>query len=74
MQHLISQIIAKESIFAGDKKKIHSDYINRMKKDRIKSQMKELQGQISEAESQGRHSELDGLLKKYNQLMKEITF
>ena len=74
MQHMISQIMAKENIFSGDKKKIHNDYINRMKKDRVKMQMKELQGQISEAERQGRQSELDVLLKKYNQLMREVTF
>ncbi|MCK5081608.1 MAG: hypothetical protein KAR31_01755, partial [Candidatus Omnitrophica bacterium] len=74
MQHMISQIMAKESIFSGDKKKIHSDYMNRMKKDRVKIQMKEMQAQISEAERQGRQSELDTLLKKYNQLMKEVTF
>ena len=72
MQHLISKIIAKESVFSGDKKKIHSDYINRMKKDRKKMRMKELRGQISEAERQGCQSELDTLLKKYNQLMKEV--
>ena len=74
MQHMISQIMAKESIFSGDKKKIHSDYIHRMKKDRLKMQMKEIQGQISEAERQGQQSALDTLLKKYNQLMKEVTF
>jgi DNA primase len=71
MQHLIAQIIAKESIFSGDKKKIHSDYINRMKKDRLKMQMKELRTQIGEAERQGRQSDLDALLRKYSQLTKE---
>ncbi|MBN1869473.1 MAG: DNA primase [Candidatus Omnitrophica bacterium] len=73
MQHLIAQVMAKESIFSGDIKKIHSDYINRMKKDRVKMQMKELQSQISEAEQQGRQSEVDALLKKYNQLTKEAV-
>jgi hypothetical protein len=72
MQHWISQIIAKESIFSGDKKRIHTDYMNRMKKDRKKMQMKELQGKIGEAERQGCQSELDALLKEYNQLMKEV--
>jgi len=65
--------MAKESLIAGDKKKMHSDYINRMKKDRLKLQMKELQEQIGEAESEGDQSKLETLLKEYNQLMKAVT-
>jgi DNA primase len=73
MQHMIARLMADQGMAAGDRKKMHSDYINRMKKDRVKLQMKALQGQISQAESAGNQSELEGLLVEYTQLMKEVT-
>ena len=73
MQHLIARIMAQESVLVGDKKKIHSDYISRMKKDRIKLQMKDLQKKICEVERQGDHKQLESLLKEYNQLTKVVN-
>lgn len=73
MQQMIARLMANESMVAGDRKKMHSDYINRMKKDRVKLQMKELQGQIGRAESEGNQSKLESLLVEYTQLMKEVT-
>ncbi|HQP10749.1 MAG TPA: DNA primase [Candidatus Omnitrophota bacterium] len=74
MQNMISQLMVKESVMAGDKKKMHADYMSRMKKDRVKLQMKGLQAQIGEAESSGDQNKLDALIKEYNQLLKEVAF
>jgi uncharacterized membrane protein (DUF106 family) len=65
--------MANDSSVGGDKKKMHSDYINRMKKDRVKWRMKELQGRISEAEREGDQPKLEILLMEYNRLVKEVT-
>jgi hypothetical protein len=73
MQHMIARVMAKESVIIGDKKKIHSDYINRMKKDRLKGQMNILQKKISEVEQEGDFSQLETLLKEFNQLAKEVS-
>jgi len=73
MQQMLTRLLAKENIFAGDKKKIHSDYVNRMKKDRIKLQMKEVQRKIQEAERQGNQTELVPLISEYNRLMKKVS-
>jgi len=73
MQKMIVRIMAKEGLSAGDKKRMHSDYINRMKKDRIKLQMKELQNEIGEAEREGDNPKLDMLLTQYNKLIKEVA-
>ena len=64
--------MSKETVSSGDKKKIHSDYMNRMKKDRVKGQMKGLQKKISETEQGGDFTQLEKLLKEYNQLAKEV--
>ena len=74
MQNLIAQVMAKESIVASDKKKMHADYIHRMKKDRLKLQLRGLQIQIGEAESEGDQPRLNILIKEYNQLIKEVSF
>jgi DNA primase len=73
MQNMISRLMANETLTVGDKRKMHSDYMNRMKKDRKKLRMKILQEQIGEAEREGDQSKLDTLLKEYNHLIKEVT-
>jgi DNA primase len=73
MQHLIARVMAKETVCIGDKRKIHSDYMNRMKKDRIKWKMKGLQQKISEVEKERNFTQLESLLKEYNQLVKEVS-
>jgi len=72
MQNMITRLMANERMTAGDKQKMHSDYINRMKKDRKKLRMKILQEQISEAEREDDQPKLDTLLKEYNHLIKEV--
>jgi len=65
-------LMANEGMTVGDKRKMHADYINRMKKDRKKLRMKVLQEQISEAEREDDQSRLDTLLDEYNHLIKEV--
>ena len=72
MQNMISRLMANDATTVGDKRKMHSDYMNRMKKDRKKLRMKILQEQIGEAERDGDQSKLDALLKEYNHLIKEV--
>ena len=72
MQNMIARLMANEGMTVGDKRKMHSDYINRMKKDRKKLRMKVLQEQISEAEREDDQSRLDTLLDEYNHLIKEV--
>lgn len=71
MQHMISKLMAREGMVFGDKKKMHRDYVIRMKKDRATLRMKEIQGQISEAEQGGDQDRLDALLKEKYQLRKQ---
>lgn len=73
MQHMITKLMAREQMAAGDRKKMHSDYVNRMKKDRATLRMKEIQKQISEAEREGDQSKLEALLKEKYQLRKETV-
>ena len=73
MQHMIARVMAKEAVLIGDKRKIHSDYVNRMKKDRVKWMMKGLQQQICEVEKEGNAAQLEQLLKEFNRLAKEVS-
>lgn len=72
MQNMIARLLADEGMTVGDKRKMHGDYMNRMKKDRKKLRMKILQEQIGEAEQEGDQSKLDILLDEYNHLIKEV--
>jgi len=76
-QKMVSRLLADETL-AGDKNKVHRDYVNRIKKNRIDLQIKSLMKQISESEHLENQSELENLLteltvlkKEYNQLTKE---
>lgn len=73
IRHMIARLTANEGMAAGDKEKMHRDYINRMKKDRVKRQMKELQGQIRDAEREADQSRIKMLLEQYSRLMKEVV-
>ena len=73
MQNMIARLMANDEVTVGDKQKMHSDYMNRMKKDRKKLRMKILHEQIGEAERDGDQSKLDTLLNEYNHLIKEVT-
>ncbi len=66
----ISGIMAAEDILVGDRKKIHRDCLERLKKDRLKSIRQDLHQQIRQAEAAGDQSRLNELKEKFNQLIK----
>ena len=76
-QKMVSGLLADETVL-GDKNKIHHDYINLIKKNRIDLQIKNLVKQITEIEHSKKESasedlltELTVLKKEYNQLTKD---
>lgn len=73
IQQMITRLMTREYTIAGDRVKMHNDYINRMKNDRKKLRMQALQEQISEAEREGNQEKVDRLLEEYNNLVKEAT-
>ncbi len=73
MKHMIARLIAQESVACSDKKKMHNDYISRIKRDRKKIRMKSLQAQIQEAEKKEDNNLLDSLLEEYMHLVKGVT-
>ncbi len=72
LQHFISSLLAKEESWVGDKKKMHRDFIDRIKMNRLKSLRQGLLEQIREAEGQGDHPRLDDLKEKYTQLTRRF--
>ncbi|HBG61517.1 MAG: DNA primase [Omnitrophica WOR_2 bacterium GWF2_38_59] len=71
MQQMISSLVIEDHTIAGDKKKMHSDYMSVIKKRRDKTRREDLIRKITEAESQGDHEKLEGLVKEFNQLIKK---
>lgn len=69
LQNIISQLLA-DSPKEGDVARMHRDFVNRMKKDKVKSQTKVLLDRIREAEHSGDQKELEELKKAFNELIK----
>ena len=67
---LISRLATDDQLIPGDKKKIHTDCLNWIKKDRLKSQRKELVEQMRLAEQAGDQALLAELREKFNQSIK----
>ena len=66
----LSQLMASEEIFMGDKEKIHRDFIQRIKQDRLRLARQDLRSQIKEAEVSGDQNRLEELTKIFNQSIK----
>ncbi len=67
---LISHLMVSEQSLSGDQEKLRRDYIERIKRDRIRSQRQQLSRQIRLAEMEGNHEQLDDLKQRFNQLIK----
>lgn len=70
IRQLISSALTDEDNIAGDKKKMHQDYIARLKQDNLKLKRRLLREEIVEAELSGDESRLEDLKEKFNQLIK----
>lgn len=70
MQEMVARMVAEESLVAGDKEKMHRDYIQRIKMDRRKFHSKGLLEKIREAEENGDILKLNELKEEFNQLIK----
>ena len=70
-QQMIASLAIDDKCISGNKEKMHQDYLNRIKQDKLKIKMKMLQEQISMAERKGDHVQLDGFIKEYHLLVKE---
>ena len=71
MQQMISSLVVEEEAIAGDKKKMHSDYMSMIRKRRNKSRREDLIRKITEAEKSGDNVQLESLVKEFNQLMRK---
>lgn len=67
---LISSLVTEDQVIVGDKEKIYRDCVIRIKKDRGKSQRKELLEKIKAAEDAGDHNKLEILRQQFNQSIK----
>jgi len=67
---LISQLVVSEHIGREHNKQLYNDYIDRIKKDRLKQQRHNIMQQIREAEDSGNHSKVEKLLEKFNRSLK----
>ncbi len=67
----IAQLTADEEIFMGDKDKIRRDYVQRMIKDRLLWQKKELITSLKAAQEEGDEDKVKGLLQRINVLVKQ---
>ncbi|HBR14757.1 MAG TPA: DNA primase [Candidatus Omnitrophica bacterium] len=67
MQQMISALVAEEEPLIGDKIKIHRDYLNRIKNDRLKLLRQDLMRQMREAEISGDHPRLEKLKNEFHQ-------
>ncbi len=68
LRQFLSSLLTKEEPCAGDRKKMHRDFVERIKMNHLKSLRQEFLGQMREAEVAGDHMKLDDLKDRYNQL------
>ena len=69
-QKVISEIMIDDSILFGDRQKMHSDFVQKMKTNRLKIMRRKLLDEIRQAEAAGDHLRLDVLKKDFNQLIR----
>ena len=67
---LISELMAKEDVLIGDKKRIHKDCVRRLKEDKVRSQRREILRQMEDARDTGNQKKMDDLTLEFNQLIK----
>ncbi len=70
-QRMIAGLAIDDKDIPGNKEKMHRDYLNRIKKDKLKIKMKLLQEQICTAERANDRVRLDCFIKEYHLLLKE---
>jgi DNA primase len=70
IQQMLTGIVAEEEIL-GDREKVYSDCINRIKHDKLKLQRQRLLREIQEAESSGDGKRVGELTKQFNQSIKK---
>ena len=71
MQHMITELMTEDEGIESDKKKMHRDYIGRIKNDRLKLRSQAIRQEICEAEGSGDQSKLNDLMIELHQLVKE---
>jgi hypothetical protein len=59
-----------DPLVTADRERLRQDYIDRIKRDRIRNERQQLARQIRLAEIQENHEQLDDLKQKFNQLIK----
>jgi DNA primase len=72
-QHMVTGLIAEESIIVANKEKMYSDCIQRIKQDRLRQQRQTLLYQIREAEGQHDEPRLEMLKARFNELIKQAV-
>jgi len=70
-QRMIAGLAIDDRDIAGDKEKMHRDYLSRIKNNKLKVKMKSLQEQIRMAEGSGDQEQLECFIKEYHLLLKE---
>ena len=70
IQQMLTGIVAEEEIL-GDREKVYSDCINRIKHDKLKLQRQKLMQEIQEAESGGDAKRVGELTRQFNQVIKK---
>lgn len=71
MHTFISSIVSEETIVLGDRKKMHRDYLLKIKKNKLKHRLDEIRTKLRQAESSGNHPEVKILLQELNTLIKK---
>lgn len=70
ISEMLSHLVMTDHWFAVDQEKLRRDYIDRIKRDRLKFKRQELSHQIRLAEISGDHQRLEDLKHRFNQLLK----
>jgi DNA primase len=70
LQQIVSELVAEDEGIPGDKDKMHRDYLNRLRTDRLKTTRKQLLDQIRDAELAGDQERLEQLKELFNQVLK----
>jgi DNA primase len=69
IQKMLSQLMFAEEAHQGDTRRMHQDYLKRIKRDRRKEKAADIKRQIREAEQAQNETRLNALMKEFNQLM-----
>lgn len=70
IQQMLTGIVAEDEIL-GDREKVYSDCINRIKHDKLKSERQRLLQEIQQAESSGDVQRVGELTRQFNQVIKK---